>query len=336
MLGKWSARTRVTSLLELDAVQAACITLGIEEGLRPLREQLLANLPQVAILVGYSALHHELAGFFKQNNVPVILYEITPQQALKGVNLDEARDRIKVALSIQKSGSAFIRAANIPFHYIGTPYRDRVAKVDVKASAFPFLNGKPLVTLFPGGYGEALQQMLPLFGAIAAGLGEEIQVVVSLREELDYEQTVTHFKTFLPDPDKVSFVLGMHLELLSLSRVAITGSGAITMEAAIALKPFMPIYDKDDKADEVGSFTLVNQSLGKRLVPEYSNKTPMTDILSRVKSLLIDGAERKALITDLQNIASEFQGSAADNAADYIVQETGLSKKRERPPVTPG
>ncbi|MEK7855889.1 MAG: hypothetical protein AAB288_07355, partial [Acidobacteriota bacterium] len=329
--------SRLSSLAELDAVQSACITLGIEVGLRPLKATLAENLPQLAILVGYSALHHELAGFFKQLAIPVILYEVTPKQALKAVKFEEAKDRIKVALSIHKAGSAFLRAAEIPYHYIGTPYRDRVAKVDIRASAFTFLTSKPLVTLYPGGYGEALQKMIPMFSQLAVGIhaANDCQIVVSLREELDFDQTVQEFKKYLPSTTLVSFVLGMHLELLSLSRLAVTGTGAITIEAAIARKPFLPIYDQEDEADEAGFFSLVNQSLGKKLVEEYSSQAPIKGLLTAIKNLLKEGSEHTAFLKKLEGAQSEFEGSAADNAADFIVQVIGLGRKRSKIPVTP-
>ncbi|RYF40636.1 MAG: hypothetical protein EOO38_21655, partial [Cytophagaceae bacterium] len=273
VLGKWSIRTRASALLELDALHAACITLGMEEGLRPLKEGLAENLPQIAVLVGYSSLHHDLAGFFHKLEIPVILYEITPHLALKGVNFAEAKERIKAALSIHRGGSAFLRDAHIPFQYIGTPYRDRVAKAIVNASAFTFLDQRPLVTLFPGGYGESLIKMLPLFAKLSEALlaDGQTQVVLSLREEVDFEKCVAEIKSKLPLAlaNKINIVLGMHLELLSLSHAVVTGPGAITIEATIALKPFLPIYHKGDTPDDAGSFALINQSLGKRLIAEY-------------------------------------------------------------------
>jgi len=332
VVGKWTSRTRVSAVADLDELQAAGKSLGPEEALKPLKENLLANLPQVAILVGYSPLHHELAGFFKQNEVPVILYEVTPQLGLQGIKLDDATDRIKTALSIHKTGSAFIRAANIPFHYIGTPYRDRVAKVLVNATAFDFLNDKPLITLFPGGYGEALNRMLPMFAHIASGIlaAHDCQIVVSLREEQDYNMISSQLQQNLKDASKVHLVLGMHLELLSLSRLAITGAGAITIEAAILRKPFIPIYDQREIADSNGLYSLVNQSLGRKVVKEYSNQAPAEDILTLLNGLINDGSERSAFIQQLEEAQEDFLGSASDNAADFIANEVGLGKKKAK------
>lgn len=323
----------------LDELQQASQAAGLEEGLKFLKEALLLNPPQIAILVGYSALHHELAGFFEQNQIPVVLYEVTPQEALQGVNLEEAQKRIKIALSIHKAGSAFIRAAQIPFHYIGTPYRDRVAKVLVKATAFDFLVDKPLVTLFPGGYGDALNKMIPLFGQFASGIlaSNDCQIVVSLREENDFDATVSKMKQSLPPNAPVHFILGMHLELLSLSRLAICGSGAITIEAAILEKPFVPIFDVNSRADSDGFHSLVNQSLGRKLVEEYSDRTPLPEVLKNIQALLQDGPVRDAFIKNLGEAEQEFMGSAADNAADYIAGEVGLGRKKSKaaaPPVS--
>lgn len=338
VVGKWTSRTRVSAVANLDDLQAASQKSGPEEALKGLKETLQANFPQVAILVGYSALHNDLAGFFKQNEIPVILYEVTPQLGLQGIKVEDAADRIKMALSIHKTGSAFIRAAKIPFHYIGTPYRDRVAKVMVNSTAFHFLNDKPLVTFYPGGYGEALNRMLPVFAELLTGVlaKNDCQIVVSLREETDYDLISEKLKQALPDPAKVHLVLGMHLELLSLSHLAITGAGAITIEAAILKKPFVPIYDKREIADGSGFYSLVNQSLGRKVVEEYSNQTPIQDILHSIDQLLVDGPDRSAFIKKLDEAQVDFLGSAADNAADFIANEVGLGKKRSKlaPPST--
>lgn len=327
----------MSSLGGLDEIQSACQSLGIEEGLKPIKEALTKNPPQIAILVGYSALHHELAGFFQQHAIPVVLYEVAPQEALQGMNLSDAAARIKMALSIHKTGSVFIRAAQIPFHYIGTPYRDRVAKVCVESSAFAFLSDKPLVTLFPGGYGHTLSMMIPLFGLFASGIlaSSKCQIVVSLPEEQDFDAIVAKMKLSLPKNAAVHFVLGMPLELLSLSRLAITGAGAITIEAAISKKPFLPIYDHASRADADGFYSLVNQSIGRKLVDEYSDRTPQADLQKIIASLLNDGPERTNFIKKLEAAEAEFMGSAAENAADYIASELGIGRKKPKGPVTP-
>ncbi|MES2744183.1 MAG: hypothetical protein V4655_02105 [Bdellovibrionota bacterium] len=338
VVGNWTSKTRVMALAELDNMQDAVKALGFDEGLNPLKESLTENLPLFAVLVGYSAIHHDLAGYFKDNEIPVILYEVTPQQGLQGIDMSEVPGRIKTALSIHKSGSTFLRASKIPFQYIGTPFRDRISKVLVKISDFDFLNDKPLISLFPGGYGEVLDKMLPRFGEFAEGIlkTHDCQIVVSLREERDFDSLVAKMKSTLPLTSKVKFVLGMHLELLSLSRLAITGVGAITMEAAIAGVPTIAVYDKTDVADEAGYHCLVNQSLGQPLFLEFPNSQAMPGLLQSITQLIQDSPERADMLQKLSKIQSEFQGSATDNAADIIIHEAGLRVKKTRnAPVPP-
>lgn len=337
VLGKYTAKTRAQSLVSLDDFMDGIRALGVEEGIKPLTQMLEDALPQLAVFFGYSKVHHELAGFFKDHEVPVILYEVTPGQALQGVDANEAHDRIKIALSIHKSGSAFLRAGKIPFQYIGTPFHDRVSKVIVKNSDFDFLNDKPLVTLYPGGYGDTLDRMLPRFGAFADNIikSYDCQIVVSLREEAEFQNLVQKMKSNLPSDTQVKFVLGMHLELLSLSRLAISGAGAITIEAAISGVPTIAIYDKNDAPDEAGYYSLVNQSLGQKLFPEFAGDTPLPNLQKTISALLKDGPEREDLLKKLDDVQSEFIGSATDNAADFIIQEAGLRVKRPRSPTVP-
>lgn len=337
VLGKFTEKTRAERLVALDDFTDGIKVHGIAEGLKPLLESLSQELPQLAVLFGYSKVHHELAGFFKANSVPVILYEVTPGQALQGVDAKEAHARIKTALSIHKSGSAFLRAAQIPFQYIGTPFRDRVAKIAVKNSDFDFLSDKALVTLFPGGYGDTLQKMLPRFGTFADGIIKtyDCQIVVSLREEGDFDQLVAKMKSTLPADTQVKFVIGMHLELLSLSRMAICGAGAITIEAAISGVPTIAIFDKNDAPDEAGFYSLVNQSLGQKIFPEFAADTPLPNLQKIIAGLLKDGGPRQEMLRELEAVQKEFEGSATDNASDFLIQEAGLRVKKSRHAATP-
>ncbi len=337
VLGRYTSKTRAEALVALDNFVDAAKALGPEEAIKPLILSLEENLPQLAIFFGYSKTHHELAGFFKSREVPVILYEVTPGQALQGLAHSEAHDRIKTALSIHKSGSAFLRAAAIPFQYIGTPYRDRISKVIVKKEDFDFLDQRPLISLFPGGYGEVLEKMLARFGGFAESLlkTHDCQIVVSLREEENFDKLVAIMKAGISDLSRVRFVVGMHLELLSLSRLAISGSGAITIEAAISGIPSVTIYDQGEAPDESGFYSLVNQSLGQKLYPEFPSDSSIKPLADTASKLYRDTPERKTLIQKLSEAQGEFMGSATDNAADFIIQEAGLRVKKPRSTTVP-
>ncbi len=337
VLGKFTSKTRAEAVVALDSFIYATKAVGAEEAIKPLLLSLEENLPQLAIFFGYSKAHHELAGFFKAREVPVILYEVTPGQALQGLPTQEAHERIKTALSIHKSGSAFLRAAEIPFQYIGTPYRDRVSKVLVKKEDFDFLDQRPLIAMFPGGYGEVLERMLPRFGAFAENLlkAHDCQIVVSLREDKEFDKYVNIMKAGLSDLSRIHFVVGMHLELLSLSRLAISGSGAITIEAAISGIPSVTIYDQGEAPDESGYYSLVNQSLGQKLYPEFPSDSSIKALVDLTNKLYRDTNERTAILKTLQDVQGEFMGSATDNAADFIIQEAGLRVKKPRSMTVP-
>ncbi|RYD61667.1 MAG: hypothetical protein EOP83_16500, partial [Verrucomicrobiaceae bacterium] len=90
-------------------------------------------------------------------------------------------------------------------------------------------------------------------------------------------------KAVLPPETNILFVLGMHLELLSLSKLAITGSGAISIEAAISGVPTITIYDQGEAPDEAGYYSLVNQSLGQKLFPEFPSDSPIKPFLDVVR-----------------------------------------------------
>jgi lipid A disaccharide synthetase len=128
--------------------------------------------------------------------------------------------------------------------------------------------------------------------------------------------------------DGLRVMPGMHLELLSLSTLAITGCGAITMECGLFQVPMMPIYSSSMLQN--GWHSLLNQTVGKAVVNEYGSDTPADQLLAVAKKLISAGPERDKMLKDLLDVKLSLQGFAAENAADYIGREIGQWKQGKR------
>jgi lipid A disaccharide synthetase len=99
--------------------------------------------------------------------------------------------------------------------------------------------GQPIVSIFPGGRVEGFQATLPVFQQLSETLSREkgIQVVLSVADSLIEDPTVKVCGLTLKEhmekgkSHALRVLPGMHLELLSLSTLAIAGCGAITTAA---------------------------------------------------------------------------------------------------------
>jgi lipid A disaccharide synthetase len=344
IFGEWSGRTRSTKLGDLQS----CLTLGLHDKgqmsveAKAFYDQLIQELeksgPQVAILVGYSFLHHELAGFFKSQNIPVVLYEITPVGAIKGIDFASVGQRLEIALGISPLGSELVQKAAVPYYYIGSPHKDRVDRVIVEPSSLGLAPDQPVISIFPGGRVEGFQATFPVFQQLAEKLSREkgVQVVLSVADQLIEDPSVKIGKLSLKEhmeqgkgkKEALRVMPGMHLELLSLSALAITGCGAITMECGLFQVPVMPIYSSS--AAQNGLSSLLNQTVGKAVVAEYGSDTPAEQLLAVAKKLISAGPERDKMLKDLLDVKLSLQGFAAENAADYIGREIGQWKQGKR------
>ena len=345
ILGECTGRSRALKVGEL----AQCQTLGLhdkqerspeaEAYLLELRRQIEEASPQIAILVGYSYLHHELAKFFKSVETPVVLIELTPQTATQGIDPKEISALIAVALGISVQGSPLIREAGIPYACIGSPHKDRVSRVTLKPESLGLDSHRPVVSIFPGGRGQDLEKVFPCFWDLAQRLAADpaFQVVLALTSQRDSETTllidgkpVTDMAPDAPELKGVRILRGIHLELLSLSQLAITGGGAVTVECALFGVPFMPLCADSAKSEQ--SFSMLNQIMGKVIVPEYQVGADREALYQTALSLIRPGVARDKMLGDMQGVARSLQGYAAENAVEYIGREIAQWKQSTKKP----
>lgn len=339
ILGEWAGRTRSTRIADLNAfadVQDNPLSAETLTRLEEVKREIQEWAPQVAILVGYSHLHHELAGFCKQLGIPVVLYEITPVQAASGIKPEEISGRVKFALAIHTQGSDLIHAAKLPYLYIGTPHKDKVDRVVVEAQSFKLSNAKPIVSLFPGGRPESFNATFSVFEGLAKAMLKESdwQIVLSLADNIAsataIREKVDAFVKSLPKDrsDRCLVLNGMHLELLSLSKLAVTGCGAISIECGLSQVPFLPIYWPNPA--QKGFYSLLNQSVGKEIVKEFPASTPLPQLMQAAKDAVLPGPARDQMTESLHSAKNSFAGYAAEHAADYIGRELGKWKQSKR------
>ncbi len=339
ILGESTGRSRAMKLGDLPM----CQNLGLhdqaswspeaEAYFEELKRQIAEATPQIAILVGYSHLHHQLAKYFKSLEMPVVLYEVTPQAASKGIPPSELGEVVNLAIGISVDGSELVREAKVPYFFIGSPHKDRVSRVAVSAESLGLDSKRKIVSLFPGGRREDLPKLFPLFWRLAQRLAQDasLQVVLSLADlagrehELLVDGTaVLSLPEAAPERHNIQIMSGMNLELLSVSTFAITGIGAITIECGLMGLPFLPLTAA---ASASGPQAMLNQVLGRALVEEFSTSLPLDSLLDSALSLIRPGVQREKMLADLQAVARDLQGYAAENAVEYIGREVALWKQ---------
>jgi lipid A disaccharide synthetase len=129
------------------------------------------------------------------------------------------------------------------------------------------------------------------------------------------------------DPERggIRTLSGMNLELLSVSSLAITGVGAISIECGLMGLPFVPILPR--KPAQTSPQVMLNQVLGRSLVPEYHAEQSEDELFEAASLLMTKGPVRDTMQRELETVARELQGYAAENAVEYIGREIALWKQ---------
>ena len=113
--GEASAKTRVSELAKLQDLIDQNLHQGeVTLSGRELKDKLFEDLDQIdmqlAILVGYSPFHHELAKYFKKRSIPVKLYGLTPDEVWKGLDFSEVKSCLDTVFVFSRTEWAAIKA----------------------------------------------------------------------------------------------------------------------------------------------------------------------------------------------------------------------------------
>jgi hypothetical protein len=100
------------------------------------------------------------------------------------------------------------------------------------------------------------------------------------------------------------------------------------MECGLFQVPVMPIFPSN--LSQTGLRSLLNQTVGRAVVPEYRSDTPVDHLLAVAKKLIKAGPERDKMLQELLDVKLSLQGFAAENAAEYIGREIGRWKQGKR------
>ncbi|SME99566.1 hypothetical protein [Pseudobacteriovorax antillogorgiicola] len=289
--------------------------------------------PQVAILVGYSPFHHHLAKYFKSRAIPVVVYGMTPMSGWQGVTAEDLKGVLSAVLGMFPECEKIVADAGVEYDFIGSPHRDRVDRVKVSAEALGLDPDQMLMSFLPGSHLESARTILPFMEEISAHIRKELpqmQFVVPLTAYLYQKAQAKLF-----DPKKIklaslpgtgkkimtygnfTMVEGMSLELLSLSRVAMTGIGASSLEAGLSRIPFVACYHGDQRQEPV---CLANQVAKSQLGPDVHIGTDPGPVARQLLDWITDDAKRDLAVDKLKVLRKKLKGFAAENAADIIGQ----------------
>lgn len=263
----------------------------------------------LVVPIDYPGFNLPLAGRASRRDIPVVYY-IAPQvwawKEGRAKKLARWCDEICVVLPFEEE---FLERYAAHATFVGHPLLDRPTPVAEGGD-------RDVIGLFPGSRRQEVERMLPVFLEAAERLRERGRppVLVARSSDLPEEAYAACPPHLLAPPETV----------LAAARAAITKSGTITLQLALAGVPMVVGYRMHGltfgilrRLVSLDSVALVNLVAGEPVVAEclQDEMTPER-LAAELRPLLADGGPREAVLAGLAAVRDRLgEPGAADRVA---------------------
>lgn len=306
------------------------------------KKDILANKPDVLILIDYPGFNLRIAKWAKQQGFKIVYY-ISPQVwAWKENRVNTIKacvDKMLVILPFEKD---FYKKWDFEVEYVGHPLVEVVDEFmqasnhQPSDSNFSVTNTdqetrseriksapKEIIALLPGSRKQEILKKLPIM-LEASRHFSQYQFIVAKAPGLDED----FYNELLAPFSNVSSVLNKTYGLLAVSKAALVTSGTATLETALFAVPEIICYKGNPISYQIAKrlikikfIGLVNLIMDKEVVKELiQDDLNITNIKNELTKLLEDPAKKKQLQNDYQSLKDMLSkgGHASANAAKSI------------------
>ncbi len=321
------ARFGVTGIVEI--IRHAKV---LRKAYKAIKAHLIAQKPDLLILVDYPGFNLRLAKFAKQKLGVRILYYISPQiWAWKAKRIELIRaniDRMAVIFPFEKT---IYENAAIPVSFVGHPLANTLTP-HVNLLALRQQLGLPvakkLIAMLPGSRYNEIMRHMPVLLQTAEALSRQhlgLHFVIPISGNLNPDLVKRYFVNSKVD---ITFLCGKAIPVIACSNCVVVASGTASLECALLAKPMCIIYKTSlltfmaaSKLIKVNYLGLCNLLFNAMVVPELLQYDCNVQELTRVISaLLTDEAWSKTMITRLNQLQKLLSLQKADCSIDALIK----------------
>ena len=323
-------RIRVdNSEIAVVGLSEALSKLGILfSALRTVKEDLKRIRPHLVIVIDFPDFNLRVSKMAKKLGIPVMYY-ISPQiWAWRTGRVKKIKKVVDHMVVIFPFETAFYEKWDVPVTFVGHPLLDN-ASSGTSGELKEDLKGKDrLIGLLPGSRNEEIRHLLPTMVQAADMLSKRVSdvrfaipVASSVDKGLVEAITKQGTSRFLILSDRLQ-------DILAEATLAVTASGTVTLEAAMAGTPMIIVYKLSGFSYWVGRrlirvehIGLVNLVAGKRVVPELiQDEASAENISHQVLQMLADEHALLAMRRQLCDVVKRLgHPGASERAAEVAM-----------------
>jgi lipid-A-disaccharide synthase len=288
--------------------------------MRECQADLLANRPDVLILIDYAGFNLRMARFAKQHGIRVFYY-ISPKvwawNQGRALTIKALVDRMFVIFPFEVD---FYRKFDYEVEYVGNPLMDALAAFQPKPAFLAQTNrqsNKPLIALLPGSRKQEVVKMLPVM-LEASRQFPDYQFAVGTVSNLPpalYDALLSTYPHVLRVDDAA-------YDLLHVSTAALVTSGTATLETALLNVPEVVLYKTPRWWYELGKrilavrfLSLVNLIANRLVVQELIYDCTPQRIADELRTILPGSSQRGRMLQDYAEVQQKVGGPGASERA---------------------
>jgi lipid-A-disaccharide synthase len=291
--------------------------------------------PDLVLTVDSPGFSFRVARRIRKLDIPIVHY-VAPQlwawRPGRGRKIAKLVDHILALLPFEP---AFFKQFNVPCSFVGHSVLESGADRG-DAAAFRARHGlapeMPLVSVLPGSRRMEVTRLLPVFGAALARLAETSPGLVAAVSTVDtVADAVAAALEDWPVPTILVAGSAEKYDAFAASRAALSKSGTITLELAMARLPMVVAYKVSPltaffarRLIRVSHAALVNLLVERPRVPELLQEACTPEALAgAVQPLLEDGPARAAQLAQLDEAVRSLGGlspTPSERAAEAVLR----------------
>jgi lipid-A-disaccharide synthase len=296
----------------------------ILKNMRTCKKDILANRPDVLVLIDFPGFNLDIAKFAKKHGIKVAYYISPKVWAWNQKRVLKIKANVDQLLCILPFEVDFFKTWGMEVNYVGNPLLDEIETFafDPDFRKKENLDERKIIALLPGSRKQEIERLLPDMLSVTKQF-PNYQFIIAAAPTF----TADYYHQFIGS-ESAKLVFAQTYQLLANAHAALVASGTATLETALFKVPQVVLYRGG--AISVGIarllikikfISLVNLIMDKKVVTELIQQDCNSENITNELNLILTGENRESLLAAYE-VLSQKMGTAGASArtAKLIVQ----------------